>query len=245
MKKVIIIALVHENLIQQLQQKGFETSYFPKIAYEELSNLVEDAEGIIVTARLHIDQQLIEKAKKLKWIGRLGSGMELIDVAFAEKKGIISDEDKLISHKNMLTLNNAGEILGSLNYVSSMTDVTGFGLAGHLLEVCESSNTSAKLKQENIPLLCSLEKYINENAIPGGTNRNWSSYGNKITSISKELQIIISDPQTSGGLLFTIPKNYEEEFLKYCERSEVKEKLPFICKIGEMVKSEDKKLIFE
>ncbi len=163
----------------------------------------------------------------------------------AEKKGIISDEDKLISHKNMLTLNNAGEILGSLNYVSSMTDVTGFGLAGHLLEVCESSNTSAKLKQENIPLLCSLEKYINENAIPGGTNRNWSSYGNKITSISKELQIIISDPQTSGGLLFTIPKNYEEEFLKYCERSEVKEKLPFICKIGKMVKSEDKKLIFE
>ena len=89
MKKVIITALVHENLIQQLQQKGFETSYFPKIAYEELSNLVEDAEGIIVTARLHIDQQLIEKAKKLKWIGRLGSGMELIDVAFAEKKGII------------------------------------------------------------------------------------------------------------------------------------------------------------
>lgn len=88
MRKVIITARSHEYLIQQLQQKGYEVIYAPDIDYTQLSKIIVDAEGLIVTTRIHVDQPLLENAASLKWIGRLGSGMELIDVAFAEKKGI-------------------------------------------------------------------------------------------------------------------------------------------------------------
>lgn len=89
MSKVIITAKAHEILMERLQQAGREVLYLPDISYQELESIIAGAEGLVVTTRIKVDKPLLEKAVQLKWIGRLGSGMELVDTTFAESKGIL------------------------------------------------------------------------------------------------------------------------------------------------------------
>jgi len=126
----------------------------------------------------------------------------------AEKKGILNAEHKGLAAKQMMQLNKVGEALGKINGVTAMTDVTGFGLLGHLVEMAEGSNVSAVINFENIPLITAdIKLYIEQKSIPGGTNRNWESYGEKIGAITDYQKSLLADPQTSGGLLIAVDVN--------------------------------------
>lgn len=123
----------------------------------------------------------------------------------AEKKGILKEEHKNIAANQMMQLNKVGDALGKIKGISAMTDVTGFGLLGHLVEMAEGSGLSATIYFGKVPtIIPDIKGYVDQKSVPGGTQRNWDSYGNKIGSINDYQKAILADPQTSGGLLVAV-----------------------------------------
>jgi selenide, water dikinase len=130
----------------------------------------------------------------------------------AEKKGILKAAHKGIAAKQMMQLNKIGEQLGKVKGVNAMTDVTGFALLGHLVEMAEGSGLSAEIDFEKVPtIIDDLKFYIGNKSVPGGTNRNWDSYGDKIGAITDYQKAILADPQTSGGLLVAVAPSSVDE----------------------------------
>lgn len=119
----------------------------------------------------------------------------------AEKKRRLRPEDEGRAAASMTQLNRVGEALARLDGVHAMTDVTGFGLLGHLNEMCAGSGLHATIDGEAVPLLTDLTPYLAAAAVPGGTHRNWASYGPHIGDLPDPQKHIFCDPQTSGGLL--------------------------------------------
>jgi len=130
----------------------------------------------------------------------------------AEKKGLLLKEHEGLAAEVMTRLNSIGSKLSQVTGVTAMTDVTGFGLLGHLTEMCEGSRLSAAINFDNIKQITPLDNYIKEGSVPGGTIRNWDSYGEKIGSLSEKQRSILCDPQTSGGLLVSVQPHYKNEF---------------------------------
>lgn len=156
----------------------------------------------------------------------------------AEKKGLLQPEHNNIAAKQMMQLNKIGELLGKMENVHAMTDVTGFGLLGHLVEMAEGSGLSAEVYFDRISVITNtLETYVDNNCIPGGTTRNWDSYGEKISSITNFQKALLADPQTSGGLLIAVDPG---EILKV-ENLFVQQGLNrFINPIGKIIAKEEK-----
>ena len=152
----------------------------------------------------------------------LSKGLGVGILSTAQKKKIRLPEHDHIASDSMLQLNKFGAALAVHDYVHAMTDVTGFGLLGHLSEMCEASHLSAEVIFDQVPLLNkeALDFYLSKGSVPGGTNRNWASYGHKIAPISNYQKHILADPQTSGGLLVAISANKKDEFETFIQDSD-------------------------
>ncbi len=159
----------------------------------------------------------------------------------AQKKGILKTGHQQIAPGFMVKLNKIGEILGELDYVKAMTDVTGFGLLGHLSEMCEGSNLKAVLDYNLVPKIGLIDEYLDQKAIPGGTLRNWASYGHKIGEISERQKHILADPQTSGGLLIAVEPHKTREFEAVLKQNGIDETL--VKSFGELVERDGDVLI--
>jgi selenide,water dikinase len=131
----------------------------------------------------------------------------------AEKKGLLRIEDVGVARDWMCTLNKPGSRFGKLEGVRAMTDVTGFGLLGHLVEMAEGSTVTARLDYEAVPRLDCLDYYLARGAVPGGTLRNFESYGARISPLTQPQKHLLCDPQTSGGLLVAVDAAGEGAFL--------------------------------
>ena len=138
-------------------------------------------------------------------------GIGILSTAQKQKK--LSPEHERIAPDTMCQLNSIGTKLGRIEGISAMTDVTGFGLLGHLAEICRGSNVRACIQFERVPRLEHVHHYLEMGCSPGGAGRNFASYGHHVSSMNETQRQILCDPQTSGGLLVAVNPEAETEFL--------------------------------
>ena len=140
-------------------------------------------------------------------------------ITTAQKNGKVEEADIQNAIDAMCTLNKIGADISALEGVTAITDVTGFGLLGHLSEVCEGSEVSATIYFDKVPLLPNVEKYWAMGCVPGGTKRNFESYGEGISAMDEKVQDILCDAQTSGGLLCAVEPDSVEAFLALTKKA--------------------------
>ena len=199
---------------------------------------VDDKEpkyGLVVTGEIEEKNIVTNKSATpgdvLVLTKPLGTGI----IATAIKKGVVKNDVIRTAVESMSALNElASKIMVELG-VKTATDVSGFGLLGHLNEICEASKVSAEIKYNDLPLLPGVNKLASDGIIPGGTKRNLSfatSFTYFHDQLTKIQQLISADAQTSGGLLISLPPDSAKMFIKiFNERSPIKAQ-----KIGNIIK---------
>jgi selenide,water dikinase len=159
----------------------------------------------------------------------------------AQKRGLLKEEDKTTLIKQLTQLNSFGEKLSAVAGVTAVTDVTGFGLLGHLIEMAKGSSLSAVINYSNIIKIEGISFYLNQSTIPDATFRNWNAYST-LTEIGAEVNVmeafnLLPDPQTNGGLLFSVKPDSVNEIIALLKENGLEK---FITPIGKMVKKEEK-----
>jgi selenide,water dikinase len=162
--------------------------------------------GVVPTERVK-KNSTAEAGCKLFLTKPLGIGV----LTTAEKKSLLRDEHKGLAAEVMCRMNKAGADFARVEGVKAMTDVTGFGLLGHLSEVCQGAGVQAEIWYQEVPKLPGVEDYIAQGAVPGGSARNFASYGHLMGEMPEAWRNLLCDPQTSGGLLLAVTPQAEAE----------------------------------
>jgi len=207
--------------------------------------------GLAVTGIVRIENlkrnNTAEEGDYLFLTKRLGVGV----LSTAQKRNLLKQEHVSTMIDQMAALNKIGEALGRMEGVTAMTDVTGFGLLGHLIEMAEGSNLSAEIYYQKVPLIDGIREYIDQRISPDATFRNWNSYSDKVKFVREdssggngvnvmEAFTILPDPQTNGGLLFAVKKKSVAEMKDFFERADMS---AFAEPIGRMI-SKNEKIVY-
>jgi selenide,water dikinase len=165
---------------------------------------VEPIYGLVVLGLIHPDRVKRNDGARVGDVMVLGKPIGVGILSAALKKEALDAAGYASMLSNATKLNTPGPELAELSGVHALTDVTGFGLAGHALEIARGAKLTAHIKWADVPLLPEVSKLIKNGMVTGASDRNWDGYGNEITmgsGLPAECQTLLSDPQTSGGLL--------------------------------------------
>ncbi len=171
----------------------------------------------------------------------LGSGI----LATAQKRGVLKEEHRIALIEQLTRINKLGEALGRIKGVTAMTDVTGFGLAGHLIEMAEGAGLSAEVYYSQLPVMEGVKEYLAQRIVPDATYRNWNGYSSKIFFDAgvdvMEAFSLLPDPQTNGGLLVAVSEDAKEELVGLLAEHNFLSS--FLLPVGRMVKREEKVIL--
>ncbi len=160
--------------------------------------------GLAVTGRVELDRlkrnDTAQAGDHLFLTKPIGVGV----LTTAQKNGVLDAAHADLAPRSMTRLNRIGRELAEIDAVTAMTDVTGFGLGGHLLELVRGSGLRAEIDVARLPLIEAVADYVAAGQMPGGTGRNFASYGADLGAMSEFARAIVCDPQTSGGLLVAV-----------------------------------------
>jgi selenide,water dikinase len=183
--------------------------------------ILEPVFGLSVTGICKVHQLKTNKGAKKGDVIYLTKPLGIGILASALKKGKLSDEGFETLIKTATKVNSEGALFGNLLYVNAMTDVTGFGLLGHLLEMCKGANLGAEIKAEKVPVIEEAKALAAQFVMPDNTFRNWNAFEKQTQNLPENLFGIVNDPQTNGGLLIAVDEAFKTEFEAFCDDLEI------------------------
>lgn len=200
--------------------------------------------GLSVTGFVHPDRVMANNAARVGDVLILTKPLGIGIINSATKAGVASEEHIAEAVKSMVTLNSFGKMaIDKVDGVHAITDITGFGLVGHTVEMAEGSGVSIKIDSKSLPVIESARSYAKQRFVPGGAYKNRDHFSNRFemsTDIPSDLSDVIYDPQTSGGLLISLSKEASKTVLERLQSSD----LPYAI-VGEVVDKKEKYVYFE
>lgn len=195
--------------------------------------------GLAVTGivkKEHIKKNNAVKENDILYLTKpLGIGI----LSTALKRGLLNEDTYNLLLEQTTTLNSIGQKLGALSYVNAITDITGFGFAGHLLEMLADTNLSAIIKKESLPVMEVAKDFAKQFVFPDNTTRNYNDQSKHIDGMTDLDFILYCDPQTSGGLLFSVDPSKEKDMDEFLQNHN-----QFFAKVGNVVSKKEKEIIF-